>query len=87
MDNPSVEDGCVDVVSAEAERGVGGVGPFFLMISCISPNIIDDEAVPHHFQVPASLIPSLSPRPPGSGRARQRQHRQELKNSIFCGNR
>jgi len=82
-DGASANDQCVDIIWAKAARGVWGLAHVFNNKLFFTRDIMDDDAVPKHFNVPEpkpkpkpkpAPKPTAAPKPGPKG-----QHRQEFR--------
>ena len=82
-DGASANDQCVDIIWAKAARGVWGLAHVFNNKLFFTRDIMDDDAVPMHFNVPdpkpkpkpkPAPKASVAPKPGPKG-----QHRQEFR--------
>ena len=82
-DGASANDQCVDIIWAKAARGVWGLAHVFNNKLFFTRDIMDDDAVPKHFNVPdpkpkpkpkPAPKASVAPKPGPKG-----QHRQEFR--------
>ena len=82
-DGASANDQCVDIIWAKAARGVWGLSHVFNNKLFFTRDIMDDDAVPMHFNVPE---PKPKPKPKPAPKATvapkpgpKGQHRQEFR--------
>ena len=82
-DGASANDQCVDIIWAKAARGVWGLAHVFNNKLFFTMDIMDDDAVPKHFNVPEPK-PKPKPKPAPKPKAALKpgpkgQHRQEFR--------
>ena len=82
-DGASANDQCVDIIWAKAARGVWGLAHVFNSKLFFTTDIMDDDAVPKHFNVPEPK-PKPKPKPAPKATAAPKpgpkgQHRQEFR--------
>ena len=82
-DGASANDQCVDIIWAKAARGVWGLAHVFNNKLFFTRDIMDDDAVPKHFNVPEPK-PKPKPKPAPKATAAPKpcpkgQHRQEFR--------